>query len=104
MFWNYFQAVREKWPTAWGNTGPGTVLPKTNGYRALMRAFKPLYVRLAKEKPVPSVASYREWLDKVTLKDADFTVDNFKPGTSGESELAQRMIGDMHLTPQQNLL
>lgn len=34
---NYFDAVRERWETAWNSTDQGMMLNKTNGFRALMR-------------------------------------------------------------------
>ncbi|MDD3937979.1 DGQHR domain-containing protein [Rhodoferax sp.] len=104
VLWNYFSAVRARWPSAWANTGQGAVLPRTNGFRALMRVFRPIYVKLGRSGIVPTEAQYREILDKVQLDDADFTVDRFKPGSSGEGELAATMLADMGLTPKQHSL
>jgi DGQHR domain-containing protein len=104
VLWNYFDAVRERWPTAWATTAPGAVLARTNGFRALMRVFKPLYLRLSKNTPVPTVAAYKEMLDKVALTDAEFNTDNFKPGTTGEAQLASQLLADMGLVPQMKLV
>ncbi|MCC2673089.1 MAG: hypothetical protein K0R58_36 [Ramlibacter sp.] len=98
ILWNYFEAVRRRWPQAWQNRGPGTVLPKTNGFRALMRAFRPLYAKLSRDKEVPTVEMYQTALQRVTLADTDFNTDNFKPGTSGEAELAKLLLEQMGLT------
>ena len=104
VLWNFFSAVRSRWPTAWANTGQGSVLPRTNGFRALMRVFRPLYSKLGKPGIVPTEDQYLELLKKVNLDDADFTVERFKPGTSGESELAATMLNDMNLSPTQRTL
>jgi DGQHR domain-containing protein len=104
VLWNYFVAVHDKWPQAWSNIGPGSVLPKTNGFRALMRAFKPLYVALSGEMSIPAVADYARYLEKVDLPDEQITIENFKPGTSGESALVDKLLTDMRLTPQKSLL
>ena len=38
---NYFGAVRSQWPTSWDALDrQGNMLPKTNGFRALMRFSK----------------------------------------------------------------
>ena len=39
ILWNYFDAVRQKWPEAWRATGQGIILNKTNGFRGLMRFY-----------------------------------------------------------------
>jgi DGQHR domain-containing protein len=101
VLWNFFAAVRARWPTAWANTGQGSVLPRTNGFRALMRVFRPVYLKLVRPGVVPSEAQYFELLKKVKLEDVDFTVERFKPGSSGEGELAAAMLGDMGLAPAQ---
>ncbi|HEX4638685.1 MAG TPA: DGQHR domain-containing protein [Chthoniobacterales bacterium] len=35
--WNYFDAVRLRWPTAWNTDARGVILPRTTGFAALMR-------------------------------------------------------------------
>lgn len=104
VIWNYFDAVKRRWPNAWQNTGMGSVLPKTNGFRALMRVFKPVYARLSKISVVPSEEQYYAMLEKVSLRDEDFTIENFKPGTSGESQLANQLLEEMSLLPQRRLM
>lgn len=104
VLWNYFSAVRGRWPTAWANTGQGSVLPRTNGFRALMRVFRPIYAKLVPPGGVPTVQQYLELLEKVHLEDEEFTVERFKPGSSGEGELAALLLADMGLTPVQKSL
>ena len=40
---------------------------------------------------------------KVTLRDEDFTLDNFKPGKTGENDIFNKLISDMGLTNQKSL-
>lgn len=101
VLWNYFSAVRERWPNAWENTGQGSVLPRTNGFRALMRVFRPVYGKLVRPGNVPSKEQYASLFQKVNLSDTDFNVERFKPGSSGEGDLAATMLTDMGLIPVQ---
>jgi DGQHR domain-containing protein len=92
IIWNYFDAVRTTWPTAWDSTGRGNILNKTNGFKALMRFLRYAYLWVCSPGHVPTKNQFLEIFARVTLKDADFNVDNFKPGSSGESELFARFI------------
>ena len=87
VLWNYFDAVRSKWPTAWKATGYGLILNRTNGFRALMRFLRPAYLYLVGPGEVPSRAQFDTIFDKINMNDSEFTSDNFKPGTSGEVAL-----------------
>lgn len=84
---DYFVAVRERWPDAWGFRGQGRVLNRSMGLRALMRALRPIYLRLASPGDVVRAAAFLSELRKVDLPDTDFSVDDFPPGGSGESKL-----------------
>lgn len=86
----YFGAVRSTWPMSWDALEEkGNVLPKTNGFRALMRFLPLAYVHIVEEAfgTVPEQRQFESILAKVELEDKDFNVDNFPPGTSGESRL-----------------
>lgn len=87
IIWNYFDAVRQKWPAAWASTGRGLILNRTNGFRGFMRFLKPAYLHFTTSEEVVSSEEFRKLLSKVKLKDDDFNTDNFKPGTSGEKAL-----------------
>lgn len=41
----YFKAVEERWPLAWKSRERGNILPRTNGYIALIRLFKNIYIK-----------------------------------------------------------
>lgn len=85
---NYFDAVRQKWPNAWDSRDQGMILNKTNGFRALMRLLTRSYLRFAKPGDMVSKEKFFQLFDKVKTADAFFNVEEFKPGTSGEKDLA----------------
>jgi DGQHR domain-containing protein len=90
---NYFGAVRSKWPTAWSATGSGQMLNKTNGFRALMRFLRPVYLYLVAPGEVPSEADFSRVFSRFNLRDTDFTIERFRPGTSGEGALYHALLG-----------
>lgn len=94
IVWNYFEAVAKRWPTAWRAGGLGMMLNKTNGFRGLMRFLRPAYLYLASPGEVVSVENFYSIFEKVGLHDSEFTVERFKPGTGGESELYRTLIGE----------
>ena len=84
----FFRIVRDRWPAAWKDTSrEGLMLNRTNGFKALMR----LYGFLFAEHGIPgtSISSdfIKNYLLSVPLKDRDFNIDNFVPGSSGEGRL-----------------
>lgn len=100
---NYFTAVREKWPNAWGDTSRKSgILPKTNAFRAFMRHLRDVYPRLSYNagSSVVSVAEYANILRGISLDDDDLTTRNFKPGSSGEAAFYKVLTG---VTPADDL-
>ena len=86
----YFCAVRNRWPKSWDQIDrKGNTLPKTNGFRALMRFLKPAYLRIVGEDigAVPVERDFASILEWVELEDEDFNLTTFPPGTSGEAGL-----------------
>ena len=87
LIWNYFDAVKERWPEAWSATGSGSILNKTTGYQALMRFFKDAYLNLTAEPKVIKKNTFLEIFGRSKLKDRDFNKEVFVPGSSGEGKL-----------------
>jgi DGQHR domain-containing protein len=86
--WNYFVAIKRKWPIAWkGVDVSGNILPRTNGFRALIRFLKPVFMSLNGLEQIPSIDEYQSIFEKISINDADFNRDKYLPGTSGESLL-----------------
>lgn len=84
----YFRAVRRRWPASWEDIErKGNTLPKTNGYRALMRFLRPAYLQIVGDEigDVPPQDSFASILESVRLEDEDFNVETLPPGTTGEA-------------------
>ena len=84
----YFNAVRERWPNSWDELDrKGNALPKTNGFRALMRFLKLAYLKIVGDEigTVPRGRQFKRILSQVELRDEDFNSETFPPGTSGEA-------------------
>ena len=95
IVYRYFCAVRNRWPESWGDLDRrGNALPKTNGFRALMRFLKPVYLRMIGDGAdrVPEVEEFGSILGRVPLEDEDFNVETFPPGTSGEARFHRFLI------------
>jgi DGQHR domain-containing protein len=90
---HFFAAVRERWPIAWGNRGQGSVLNKTNGFRALMRILPRAYSYFGVDRDVIQAGRFLELFKRVAVDDDYFTVERFSPGTSGETELFRFFSG-----------
>jgi hypothetical protein len=87
VVWNYFASVRDKWPRAWDGKGQGSMLNKTNGFRALMRFLRDAYLYVSDPGGVPKKLDFDTVFERINLRDDEFNTDNFPPGTSGESKL-----------------
>lgn len=103
ILFNYFSAVAERWPNAWITGGEGLILNKTNGFRALMRFLKPVYLKLKWKNEIVSKADFLDVFKKIDIDEADFTVEHFKPGTSGESNLFHTFIQQSGIEGNQSL-
>ncbi len=88
----YFLAVEDRWPEAWNFGGRGLILNRTNGFRALMSIFGRLYCHVAAPGDHVTKEKFKVQFDKVNADDSFFSTDNFKPGSSGESELRRFMV------------
>lgn len=97
--WNYFDAVKAKWPVAWTEVRRGNILNRTTGFGALMRYLKDIYLFYNNMDQVLSIGEYLERLKPINLNDGDFTSETFKPGTSGETELYRQLRIQSGLNP-----
>jgi len=98
ILYNYFSAVKKRWPTAWDATGDGAMLTKTNGFKALMRLLRPAYLYCAKPGTVVTLQAFADIFARAqSIQDRDFNIDNFKPGSSGELGLFRRLMEECRL-------
>lgn len=98
ILFEYFLAVKDRWPAAWDSREKGAMLARTNGFRAFSKFFKLVYLRerpeLDSDNPVVPRAKYSKYFAKVNLDDDSFNSTNFLPGTGGETALFNQLRGD----------
>ena len=87
VVFNYYSAIRDRWPIAWANQDKGNMLNRTNGFRAFMRAYGHIHRLHGTPTGVVSRSYMDGFMRKVELDDNDFNTDQFKPGSTGESDL-----------------
>lgn len=97
VLFNYFSAVRERWPRAWEATGDGAMLTKTNGFKGLMRLLRPAYLHCTRPGEVVKQGEFYELFSRAGIADDEFNVDNFKPGSSGELGIYRRLLEELRL-------
>lgn len=90
MIWSYFSAVSKRWPTAWAATDQGLMLAKTNGFMALMRFFKDIYIDSGQIGEVLEEKYFEDIFKNMAIEDDEFTVEKHKPGSSGAGTLYQK--------------
>lgn len=91
---NFFSAVRDRWSTAWANTGRGNIINRTNGFNGFVRFLRPAYLNFTSTPTVVAADEFLRLLKKSSLNDDDFNTENFLPGTSGATKLYHRLIED----------
>jgi DGQHR domain-containing protein len=85
--WTYFDAVATRWNEAWFSAERGNILNRSQGFAAFMRFFLHVYRRAARKDGSLRLEDVSEILARIKMKDSDFTTANYRPGTSGESDL-----------------
>ncbi|MCP4395178.1 MAG: DGQHR domain-containing protein [Alphaproteobacteria bacterium] len=95
----YFQAVAETWPKSWNDFDtPGNMLPKTNGFIALMSVLRPVYLSIVGQDIGKEVSSndFKKLFANVTsLKDGEINTTIFKPGSSGSGLMKRMLLKDI---------
>ncbi len=84
IIWTYFNAIKDKWPEAWGSSD--YILTKSTGIIALMRFLKDIVSYYGIEKLI-SFEEFKMILDKIKLKDEHLVNDNYKAGGVGQADL-----------------
>lgn len=87
LIWNYFEAVQQRWPEAWKVKGTGQILPRTNGFRALIRFLREAYNYVAVPGELVSSDTFSSIFQRSSLTWEDFNTERYPPGTSGETRL-----------------
>lgn len=87
VLWNYYGAVRERWPGAWLTAERGLVLNRTTGLAALMRFLPVAYHSIDEKDGIPSEAAFLAIFRASSLSESDFNRDKYVPGSSGPKKL-----------------
>ena len=93
---HYFEAIRRRWPIAWGSTDKGNMLPRTNGFRAFMSFLRPAHNRLNDGEFV-KMSQFSSLLEYVELDDGDFNTQRYIPGSAGERALFRDLVEQTNL-------
>lgn len=95
IIFNYFSAVRKRWPDSWDNLEEsGNLLPKSNAFKALMKFLREdVYLEIVGNKigNVPSTKQFVPYFERLDLKDTDFTTKHFVPGSGGQSSFLKML-------------
>jgi DGQHR domain-containing protein len=89
ILFNYFIAVRKKWPNSWDDLAtPGNLLPRSNAFKSLMKFLhKDVYPEVAEGDwgRIPKSREFYPYFERLDLRDSDFTTKNFVPGSGGQA-------------------
>lgn len=92
IIYKYFEAVAKRWPAAWNSENTGIMLSKTNGFMALMRFLRNVYIHFGGAQSFLTGDELDQLFSLIDLKDSDFTVENYLPGTSGSTQLYKDLM------------
>jgi DGQHR domain-containing protein len=102
IIYNYFSAIEIKWPKSWKAVDRvGNLLPRSNAFKAFMIYLREdLYPELARDDygRIPTIKEFVHQLTHIELKDEDFTIRNFAPGSGGQSTFLKMLRGEITLT------
>ena len=91
---NYFNAVRQRWPDECNNVRPGHILNRTTGYRGFMSVLPFVCIEMGLDREIKR-SEFEVALARTTLRNDEFTTEQFPPGTAGERALANRLMNNL---------
>lgn len=102
IIFNYFCAIRDKWPSSWNAIDKtGNLLPRSNAFKAFMKYLKDnVYIDLVGVNnigSIPSSSEFSKYFQHINLTDVDFTTRNFAPGSGGQSTFYKMLVGEVSL-------
>ena len=104
VLWEYFSAIKERWPTAWVDRSKGAILGRSTGFAALLRLLPEIVVRIT-ARPLDQDTSiidkdeYVALLKFIDINDEDFLSTTYLPGSSGEGKLFAEMLSFIESKP-----
>jgi DGQHR domain-containing protein len=101
IIYNYFTAVRNRWPESWeAYEKAGNLLPRSSAFQAFMTFLRvDLYNDIVKGAfgKVPTPKAFDRYLDGVKATDKDFTTRAFVPGSGGQSAFLKLLRGEVRI-------
>lgn len=98
VIWNYFSAIKCKWPTAWDDVN-NSLLPKNNCFRAFIRFLKDKYKSLTtlENKGIPTSNEFMELFSNLEITDEDFNSSSgiFPRGDGGMNKFYKYLSGEI---------
>ena len=97
ILWNYFLAVRDRWPDSWDNVERGNIFNRTTGFGALMRFLRVAYNSAERPSRMVLHDDFSKMFQRIQLEDGSFTPDEYVPGGSGEKKLFDALVRQARL-------
>lgn len=99
ILYNYFTAVRKKWPKSWdAPKESGNLLPRSNAFKALMKYLREdVYPDIVGDRYglIPSAKEFSPYFKDISVEDEDFRAKNFVPGSGGQSTFLKILRGEI---------
>jgi DGQHR domain-containing protein len=104
VIWEYFCAVKERWPIAWVDRSKGAILGRSTGFAALVRLLPEIVVRITaspldKDTSIIDKDEYLTLLKLIDINDDDFVSTTYLPGSTGEGQLFAQMLSYIESKP-----
>jgi DGQHR domain-containing protein len=105
VLWEYFSAVKARWPEAWLDRARGAILGRTTGFAALVRLLPAATARITRESltknsSLPNKTDYLALLKRVDLDNEEFTAERYLPGSTGEGQLYEDLLAGIKEVPR----
>ena len=95
LYLNYFSAVEKRWPIAWEDDERELMLSLTNGFEALNRFLRDLYLHFnpnPQNTMIIPTSDFLTQLEKIDLPDSAFKSDTYPAGGPGSSKLYHDIV------------
>nr|WP_321261169.1 DGQHR domain-containing protein [uncultured Sphaerochaeta sp.] len=83
----YFKAVQQRWPRAWNNVEPETILNRSTGFIALMKFFPICCERLGYPGKILAKDDFYSIFKEIEISEEMLVKTRYIPGSSGQSKL-----------------
>lgn len=99
IIWNYFSAVRSKWPDAWNNVEPEMILNRSTGFISLMKFLIDCYVSFNRIGEIITEEEFSEIFQRIDIQSGEFNREKYIPGSGGQSQLYKDLKEKSGLQP-----